>query len=1278
MYYDKGMAGTRATGGPCGLVHVPDEATVKVSLGPYAVRTVLTSRPGKRQVTVGLWDFNTERDVEPNRAYLRRDGEVIARDVAAVARADWRAGPVPRAQLSQARADELRRQLERQLQPTPYDTMTDEIRTPHIRWAKPLPGGPVRALVVGTRWSQRETVELAQRLDLRYDTVCFSSPDSVLESRWLYLYGSYDLYGCPRKSASSVLADLMLKLRAERDCLVLSGFRPRILPPGIRKAVAEKVRAGTGLVLLGPAKAMLAEFGDGLRPVAWEPDAVPVAALPVFAGMVADKRPVWNTYTAGKGRVLVLNYHTGGKYGRHNLTPYLKSDDPDALGLYDYYHSLVAKAVLWASRREMPVRVRFPAAPGQVVLDAQAPVAGAVLEVIAADAERAFRRSHRVEADLPKGESTHALGDLGLASGPLYVSVLVTKDGKALGWGTAHVDLGAAAPRIQAVKLRRAVLRPGETLGGTVELSQAPEGAAVEVDVRDALGRLLRRQRVNATKPTVPFEFTMGRPLAILHEVRARLVVGERLLDQRIEPFTMPDQRVDDYHLLAWMDGANDAIGHAAMDVLAAHGVDWLDNVGLTGSDAARMATSCRNAARHGLRSIPYATRIHCDVPRGRVRQPCLTNPNHLEPWLAALRERARGGAPYGPPGYTLGDENYLVRPKHDVCTSPTCLAAFRRYLQEQYGTLERLNASWQTKLAGFADAMPATLPEVKDTPGRWPRWADHRQFMDGVFTRAHAMAREAIREVDPQARVGWDGVFSLNSWNGYDFYQLCRACDVLEVYALRHHQIEYMRSWHRPGSILGAWHNRIGNADEISAKRIGWHLLLHGCNSSWYWMAYATGPALLFPDLRPTPQLEWLAESHAEIMGGLGKLLLHATREHDGIAIHYSQASVHAGTLMGRRLATAQWGFARLVEDLGLQYDMLSYEQIAQGKLAGYKVLLMPACAALSDAEAKAIRSFVEQGGLVVADTAPGVLDAHCRLLPKGSLDELLGIARAGLPKAGDAPIQLDAEGPKAELPLSVHDTQLKAAGAKAWASAGNTPCVLVRHAGKGRAVVLNTAIEAYEDLHRRGAGRPVHDLMRRLLALAGVEPQTRITADGADVDACETVRFAHGALEYVCIVKDDDIIDAKAQDVTVHLPREAHVYDVRARQPLGRRRTVETRLVPGDPRIYALLPYAVAGVTVTPAAAEVAPGTTASFQVALATGGGNLAGRHCLRVEIRGPDGTPRRHYAQNVLTETNTTTVRVGLALNDAPGTWQIRATDIATGRSGAAPFTVRAGH
>ena len=1278
FYYDA-TQGVPRGGGPVGMVYVPAEtARVEVSVASYENRTRLTAKPGARKLTVGLWDFSFLRDVEANKQYLREGGAMIAADLAAVARADWTKPVTVPVRLPQARIKVYDDLLRRRMQGTPFDNMTDQVVTPHIAWAKPLDRGPVRTLVVAPRWMQRETVELAQRLDMRYETVGFCQPDAIVRGGDLYCYHNYDLYGYPRAGAGIVLRRLQRKLDATHDCLILSSFKPTLLPEAMRKRIVGKVHAGTGLVLLGEAKGLLADFGKDARPSPCRLDGVPVETLPGLDKMVRDKKPIWNTYTYGQGRVLVFNYTTGGSWKRTCLTPRLTEKDPDVLHFHDYYYSLVAKAVLWAARRELPVRIRWPNRPGPCVIESDRPVPNAELEVMYDEAPRAWRRRRRATVNLPKGTIEYALPSAALPVGQYYQSVWVRKGGRVLGWATTYVDASKCKfPRITALEIAETMLSPGQPVRGTVRLSQPIAGATLDLEVWDSRDRLVRRCRLPATRTAVPFQFALGRPCAIVHEVRARLSQGRQPVDQRVAEFTVVDRRVDDFHFLVWHDGANDPVAHGISRVLAECGVDWLDNVYLCGAPPERVRHYVRNAARHGLASIPYVARIASNQTSGRVRQPCLTDPKHLKRWTDRLREQARAAAPYGPPAYTLGDENYLVHLHLDVCTSPSCLAGFRRYLQEQYGTIERLNASWQTELKDWSEAMPATLKEVKSRPAHWPRWADHRFFMTRVFTGAHVKGREAIRQGDPGARVGWDGVFGLSGWTGYDFYHLCRSCDLNQVYVGQPCQVEYIRSWHAPDAVLGVWHNNVGNNDAISAKRVAWHALFHGLNSGWYWTSFFVGPAALFPDLRPTPQLEWMSTSHGEIMAGVGKLLLGAKRQHDGIAIHYSQASVFAGALLHRSLTPAQWGFARVVEDLGLQYDMLAYEQIEQGGLKDYKVLLMPACSALSPAETKAISEFVKQGGLVVADTVPGILDNHCRLLDRGQLDDLCGANRSGRPAgAGKEKIRVHGGELDIELPLVASDAGLKPKGAQAWASAGKTPCVLVHKAGAGHTVVLNTRMEVYEDLRKGGGGQPVRRLMGRLLELAGVHTQVRITAGGADVDACETVRFAHGGIHYVGIVRDDDVIGARTQDVTIGLPRDACVYDVRARQSIGRCRTLETTLVPGDPKLYALLPYTVRSVTAKPSPASVKAGATIALEVTLDTSTGTLAGSHCLRVELIGPNGKPVAHYAQNVLTDKPVTTVAVELAVNDPPGRWQVGVRDVATGQSAAVPLTVTA--
>ena len=583
LYHDPGMAG-RAAGGPCAVVYVPRElAAATVNLGPYSVSTTIAAAPGGRKITLGLWDFTGLGEQSAIRPRLERNAAAIAADLQAVATADWQRA-IPAVRLGKDYVGFLAGVVRDRARPTPYDEMTTQVATPHVLWAKPLAGGPLRVLLVGPRWRQRETVELAQRLEMQYDTFSFSDFDRVTDPE-LYLYGSYELYGYPRKTASTVLADLRHKLEARRDCLILSGFLSTLLPEDLRRAIFDRVRNGAGLVLVGPPRELLQPLGKRLSRVRWQPDVVAVDRLPVLEKMAAAKQPIWSAFTLGRGRVLALNYATGNNL----LTPALGIGDPEVADHYEDYQRLAIAAVLWAAGREVPATMRRPAVPRK-----------------------------------PQG------------------------------------------PRIAAIELGEKSLPRGGTVSGVVRLAwpspmQLDARLQLDVELWDALGRLVRRQRLPASGAAVPFQLPLDRGPAILYEVRARLTMGSAELDSRSAELSIVDRNVDDFHFLAWTDGSNGMLSHNILRALAAHGVDWIDNTGMGGGTTEQAAAMVRNAARYGLRSIPYITRINCDQVSGRVRQPCLTDPQWQERWTAGLRERSRGAAPYGPPGYTLGDENYLV-----------------------------------------------------------------------------------------------------------------------------------------------------------------------------------------------------------------------------------------------------------------------------------------------------------------------------------------------------------------------------------------------------------------------------------------------------------------------------------------------------------------------------------------------------------------------------------------------------------------------------------------
>jgi hypothetical protein len=142
----------------------------------------------------------------------------------------------------------------------------------------------------------------------------------------------------------------------------------------------------------------------------------------------------------------------------------------------------------------------------------------------------------------------------------------------------------------------------------------------------------------------------------------------------------------------------------------------------------------------------------------------------------------------------------------------------------------------------------------------------------------------------------------------------------------------------------------------------------------------------------------------------------------------------------------------------------------------------------------------------------------------------------------------------------------------------------------------------------------------------------------------------------------------------MTLTLPDEVHLYDVRAGEYLGESDTITADLRPGETALYALLPYRVQAVAV--AAADVAQGERLTIG---ATIGATVptAGDHVVRFEVRDPSGTLSEAYTRNVVSHRGEAELTIPFALNDEPGEWHIAARDIATGVEGEAVVTLAEG-
>ena len=118
----------------------------------------------------------------------------------------------------------------------PYHRLSNDYVTPHIPWASPYAGGSVRALVIARRWTQRETVELSQRLSLDYETImALEDPDHFYPTK-AHVPG---ITGCGPKEFRE---EFERKLAGEYDVILMGNYKWKVLPPDIEQTIASKIQ----------------------------------------------------------------------------------------------------------------------------------------------------------------------------------------------------------------------------------------------------------------------------------------------------------------------------------------------------------------------------------------------------------------------------------------------------------------------------------------------------------------------------------------------------------------------------------------------------------------------------------------------------------------------------------------------------------------------------------------------------------------------------------------------------------------------------------------------------------------------------------------------------------------------------------------------------------------------------------------------------------------------------------------------------------------------------
>lgn len=1111
--------------------------------------------------------------------------------------------------------------------------LTFEFETPHTDWATPYAQGKTRVLFFtdGRGTHPRECVELMQRFDLNAQAVFWARIVDSKESHW---------------HGGKIGEERMQKLlEQDWDCFVFLGISMSNLPEAASTRILEAVEKGAGIVLVGVDSTGIPQEKKRLD------------QTPRFLSYV----PIEEALTFQQGRIVRLTsepkieYHEGWEVD------------------YDYWEERLGRAVLWAAKKEPSMNLEpavsaspsDPHAPGPAPRFTDSPETLTLKISGRPQGDKpTLHLSLRRPADKPISFPPRELLngqpvsiDLpALPAGDYHADAIVKSSAGVETWTTLPFAVESGR-KVKEIKLEREWGEPGENLAGTVTLAGEPlQGESVRVQLLDRRRRQLLRQDLVPDGDTGRFSFEISHWMPMLVTVEAQILVGDTEISRDDRYFRVTHRSRDRFNFLVWDTPTGN---------LAPYAEESLANTGITLQLA--WGNPPLYVSAFDVAWVPYTTHISTPKTQEGVMQPfCWNDKEAVEKHVAALAAKHAGSREHGAFVYSLGDENRTL----GCCLSPHCAAAYCKYLQEVYGSLEALNRSWGSDFKAWDNVGLSKEGDIEEENSlkskNYPRWFDRQAFKSWNYVKYCEKYREAYRTLDPQAKTGFEGAGRFAK--GDDLDLIVRSLDFWAPYPGLADEV--IRSIAPRGFIRSNWMGYKKDADTLLRKY--WRMVTLGMDSVWWWRWDCIGKfhGWLAPDLRPFPAVKEILEDTRMMRDGLGDLLLQSEMQDDGIAILYSYPSTFAhkldeGASYGG-YEEAHQATIKALRNLGLSFRYVTDRMLKLGEFdpSKTKMLILPRAEAIGDKEAEFIRSFVEGGGTVVADLRPGLYDDHCKPREKGVLDDLFGISRE---TRAPAQVTTSLEG---ALGFKVMvDPGVRLDRASASQKLGETPLLLSRKFGKGTALLLNCDMNTFAQLStalfsKKDAAIDETGALRE--AFAGVAPQISLEDhEGKHPADIQVTRWRNGAMEIIALFRET----GSREDVTVVLPETKYIYDLRSRKSLGQQERFSTTILPSRASFFVLSPNPAPEPQVNINTATAARGTVVKTSLSVP----GSEGLHALRVRVKS-GGSELDGFSWILVVGQDARDFDIPIAFNDPVGMYEIQATDLFSNQTITAQITV----
>lgn len=523
-------------------------------------------------------------------------------------------------------------------------------------------------------------------------------------------------------------------------------------------------------------------------------------------------------------------------------------------------------------------------------------------------------------------------------------------------------------------------------------------------------------------------------------------------------------------------------------------------------------------------------------------------------PLNAALAQKLHGlmresiGAVKSSPyraAYALDDEiswGHFVHPTMWRVTDDD--AAYASWLKEIYGPSAPARPGW----VSYNDIWPKLKTwsiSSFDASSLMDQWT----FNDSYWNNFIGDLVEYSNTLDPHTPCGYVGGQSPNAFGGFDYAKVMRKVQYIEAYNLGSSQA-VIRSFN-PHNAVPAVTSEFHRSAEDDIWQT-WYYLAHGNRGFIGWVEK------WFDGKTPKPWHEQVAPDYVEAANKIGPLMSGAEWVHDGVAIYYSHASIQLGWIMDAEAHRNTWinrngddklgashhirhAWENMLRDSGIQYNFLSYADVIQNGIPPeYKVLILPACLCLSDAEAGQISAFCHGGGTVIADYLPGLWDQHGKgRAAGGALDHLFGIHHDPAMKASDV------FGGKLWCEVN-QDENFTWKSYEAFLTNKNT-CIKdttgfnkavramgvahVNGPGKGKAVLMNLSPQWY-NAYRAAGCEPARkrDIFMQHVLSAGVKPWVRLKNAGEREHGYEITYWSKGSRRILFVCSNPELSGSEA----------------------------------------------------------------------------------------------------------------------------------------------------